>query len=74
MKMPRFTAEASLYKSKTSYRMAAVGDPSTMQIVPQMQVDCELGEICRTYGHETVCVPFLHCWEVEYIRGFPWQD
>jgi hypothetical protein len=60
MKMPAFTAEASLYKPRRSYRMTAAGSASTVQVTPQGVV-CTAKRICVQHGSHTACVTVPDC-------------
>jgi hypothetical protein len=42
MKMPRFTAEASLYKTNENYRMVASTKQATMDVGPALLSSCEM--------------------------------
>jgi hypothetical protein len=73
MNMPAFTADASLYKVRGSYRMPAAGSASTLQVVPQAVV-CTIKSICAIRCGPTgcwlACVPYPDCREVP-VSGEP---
>ena len=82
MTIPGFTAEASFYKSTTSYRMVAGDTAGSLRVVPAV------ASCTSCYGYrtgpftfrgnklccDTVCVPFAgcrqYCW-VESCNPFP---
>ena len=76
MKMPGFTAEASLCKPRTSYRMMAGDTTSTLQVVPAA-ASCSSCYAYKTapyvfrgnrYCCNRVCLPFLGC------RNYCWVE
>jgi hypothetical protein len=55
MKMPGFSAEASLFKSTKHYTVVAIGTASSNQIVPQQTGLCNKAAYYCNRGYENWC-------------------
>jgi hypothetical protein len=56
MKMPGFTAEASLYKRSGTFRSAETGGPTNEGVIPQMRLG---GGFLGSSGLGASCIPTI---------------